>query len=185
MNGNMKNFKEYIKAIVKKVIAEEKTKYTTEQEHSELIDTMKPFLDERPQVGIFWYDYQNNRLFGVKKVDAEDCIKKIGDGTIGKLHKSYWQKEHYRAIQKNETNSIFYNEKNYTLIPRGRLFVKPNGDIFAAVGEWFNGYINGQKVINTQNVRELIADEFNLDDDFEVKIDHHWDIGRGWSEERV
>lgn len=71
------------------------------------------------------------------------------------------------------------------MIPRGRLFVKPNGDIFAAVGEWFNGYINGQKVINTQNVRELIADEFNLDDDFEVKIDHHWDIGRGWSEERV
>ena len=39
MNSKMKSFKEYIKAIVKKTIAEEKTKYTTEQEHSELIDT--------------------------------------------------------------------------------------------------------------------------------------------------
>lgn len=77
MNGNMKNFKEYIKAIVKKVIAEEKTKYTTEQEHSELIDTMKPFLDERPQVGIFWYDYQNNRLFGVKKLMQKIVLKRL------------------------------------------------------------------------------------------------------------
>lgn len=181
----MKKLKEYIKRIIDKTIKEEVYKHTTVQEHDALINTMKPFLNEKPQVGIFWYDYMNNRLFGVKKDDAENYIRKYGDGTISKLHKSYWQKENKRAIQKNEVNSIFYNETNYTLIPRGRLFVKPNGEVYVTVGEWFKGYINGKKIINTQMVRELIADEFNIEDDFEVKIDHHWDIGSGWSEERV
>ena len=52
------------------------------------------------------------------------------------------------------------------------------------MGTWINGEINGKQVVNQQAVREAIADEFNLPDDFEIVIDEHWNIGRGWSEDK-
>ncbi len=150
--------------------------------HTEMINVMRNFFDDgKPQVGIFWLDYVHNTLFGVQKDDADKYIDERSVGTLQKLHQTYWQKQHHRAIAKNETNSIFYNENNYTLIPRGSVFVKPDGSLYVAVGTWINGEINGQKVINQQTVREIIADEFNLPDDFEFIIDKHWNIGHGWS----
>ena len=93
-------------------------RHTTHREHNQLIHTMMEFFDdEKPQVGIFWYDYQHNTLFGVMKDDAERYIKDEGAGTLTKLHKSYWSKHHFRAVSKNDTSSIFYVEINYTLIP--------------------------------------------------------------------
>ena len=109
-------------------------------------------------------------MFGTNKI-----------GTIHKLHKNYWAKQHHRAKAKGDINSIFYIENNYTQIPRGRVFVRPDGSIYVAVGQWFKGEVNGKKVVDQVKVRELIADEFNLDDDFEVMFDEHWDIGHGWS----
>ena len=45
--------------------------HTNEQEHKELVDAMKGFLDnEEPQLGIFWYEIEDDSLFGVEKVDA-------------------------------------------------------------------------------------------------------------------
>lgn len=150
--------------------------------HDEMISVMRQFFDDgKPQVGIFWLDYVHNTLFGVQKDDAEKYIESMGVGTLHKLHRTYWQKQHHRAAAKGETNSIFYVENNYTKIPRGRVFVRPDGSIFVAVGQWINGQIDGQKVIDTERVRELIADEFNLPDDFEIVIDEHWNIGHGWS----
>lgn len=150
--------------------------------HTEMVDFMSNFFDDgKPQVGIFWLDYVHNTLFGVEKDDAEKYIEERGVGTLHKLHRTYWQKQHHRAIAKNDTTSIFYKEKNYTLIPRGRVFVRSDGSIYVAVGSWINGDINGKNVINQQKVREIIADEFNLPDDFEFMIDEHWNIGHGWS----
>lgn len=146
---------------------------------------MEFFDDGKPQVGIFWYDYKHNSLFGVMKDDAEKYIREKGYGTISKLHKTYWKKHHFRAVSQKDTSSIFYNETNYTLIPRGRIFVKDDGTLFVMVGEWINGYINNQKVINNEKLRELLIDEFNLPEDFKFKIDYHWDIGHGWSEENL
>lgn len=152
------------------------------ESHTEMINVMSNFFDDgKPQVGIFWLDYSHNTLFGVQKDDAEKYVEERGIGTLHKLHKTYWQKQHHRAVAKNDTNSIFYIETNYTLIPRGRVFVRPDGSVYVAVGHWINGEINGQKVINQQKVREAIADEFNLPDNFEFVIDEHWDIGHGWS----
>ena len=154
---------------------------TTEQ-HQTMMDAMTPFLDNGQQkVGIFWYDIGNQVLFGVEKDDAEKYVKEKGDGTFNKLHKTYWQKQHHRAVAKGLTSSIFYIESNYTLIPRGRVFVRPNGTCYVATGKWINGVINGQNVLDPQKVKELIADEFNLPDDFEIVYDPHWDIGHGWS----
>ena len=94
--------------------------HTDSQEHRSLIDSMAPFLDNgKPKLGIFWYDVANQSLFGVEKMDAEQATFVNGRATIGKLHKTYWQKQHHRAEAKGDTRSIFYQEHNYTLIPRG------------------------------------------------------------------
>lgn len=156
--------------------------YSDAESHQEMIDVMSQFFDDgKPQVGIFWLDHVRNTLFGVQKDDAEKYIEERGVGTLHKLHRTYWQKQHHRAVAKGDTNSIFYVENNYTSIPRGRVFVRPDGSVFVAVGQWIKGEIHGKRVVNTQVVREIIADEFNLPDDFEFVIDEHWDIGHGWS----
>lgn len=158
--------------------------HSSSQEHSDAINLMKGFMDnEAPKVGIFWYNYADNTLFGVEKGDAELYTDQGNIITYPKLHKTYWQKQHHRAVAKNEINSIFYKEHNYTLIPRGRIFLE--GDIFYVnVGSWINGEVNGQNCIDKDKLRELIIDEFNLPDDFIFRVDYHWDIGHGWSEER-
>lgn len=153
------------------------------QEHNDAINLMKGFMDNgKPKVGIFWYNYNDNILFGVEKGDAELYTNQGNQITYPKLHKTYWQKQHFRAVKKGDTGSIFYKEHNYTLIPRGRIFLED--DIFYVnVGSWINGQINGQNCIDKYKLRELIIDEFNLPDNFVFRIDYHWDIGHGWSEE--
>ncbi len=104
---------------------------TNSEEHKSLIDSMSPFLDNgKPKLGIFWYDVANQSLFGVEKIDAEQATFVNGRATIGKLHKTYWQKQHHRAEAKGDTRSIFYQEHNYTLIPQGRIFLDEKTDRF-------------------------------------------------------
>ncbi len=155
------------------------------QEHRDMLDLMRGFADTgRPQVGIFWYDYARNTLFGVQKDDADRYIDE-GIGTIHKLHKDYWMKQHYRAVAKGDMGSIFYTETNYTQIPRGRIFVRPDGSLYVTVGHWIEGEINGQQVVNADALRELLIDEFNLPEDFPFVIDEHLDIGHGWSGDKL
>ena len=164
-------------------IKDENIIQSSETEHNDAINLMKGFMDNgNPKVGIFWYNYIDNILFGVEKGDVELYNNQGSKITYPKLHKTYWQKQHHRALSKGDTNSIFYKEHNYTLIPRGRIFFE-NNTFYVNVGSWINGDINGQNCINKNNLRELIIDEFNLPDDFIFRIDHHWDIGHGWSEE--
>lgn len=155
----------------------------TEEEHKAVVSAMKEFMySNKPKVGIFWYDFVNNKLFGVEKGDAELYETQGSVITYPKLHKTYWQKQHYRAIAKNNTESIFYTEHNYTKIPRGRIFLE-NGVFYVNVGSWINGEIDGTQCINKEELRELIIDEFDLPENFLFREDRHWDIGHGWSEE--
>ncbi len=74
--------------------------HTDSQEHRSLVDSMAPFLDNgKPKLGIFWYDVANQSLFGVEKMDAEQATFVNGRATIGKLHKTYWQKQHLSGAQ--------------------------------------------------------------------------------------
>lgn len=151
--------------------------------HIELVEEMSSFFeDNKPKVGIFWYNYRDNILFGVMKDDAEKYEKDNGWGTLPKLHKTYWQKQHHRAVAKGRTDSVFYQEHNYTQIPRGRVFVS-KGKFFVAVGDWINGYIDNVRCVDKEKLHELLEDEFNLPADFEFYEDIHWNIGHGWSEE--
>lgn len=158
--------------------------HTNDVEHQSLVDSMSPFLDNgKPKLGIFWYDVANQSLFGVEKIDAEQATFVNGRATISKLHKTYWQKQHHRAEAKGNTTSIFYQEHNYTLIPRGRIFLDEATDRFyVCVGSWLHDGVSGHKV-DAEQLHELIEDEFNLPVDFEFVVDYHWDLGHGWSEE--
>ncbi|MBQ5854185.1 MAG: hypothetical protein IIW50_00040 [Alistipes sp.] len=157
---------------------------SSSQEHSNVIDLMRGFMDnENPKVGIFWYNFVDNTLFGVEKGDAELYNDQGSIIAYPKLHKTYWQKQHHRAVAKNDINSIFYKEHNYTLIPRGRIFLE-GGIFYVNVGSWINGEVNGQNCIDKDKLRDLIVDEFNLPNDFIFRVDHHWDIGHDWSEEK-
>ena len=156
----------------------------TAEEHVEAVALMRGFMDSgKPKVGIFWYDYTNNLLFGVEKGDVELYLTQGDMVTYPKLHKTYWQKQHHRAVAKNDTESIFFREHNYTQIPRGRIFYE-KGTFFVNVGSWINGMIDGVQCIDSNKLRELIIDEFDLPEDFIFRQDVHWDIGHGWSEER-
>ncbi|MBQ9471240.1 MAG: hypothetical protein IJU72_09870 [Bacteroidales bacterium] len=116
-------------------------------------------------------------FFGVEKEDADRAFFINGRATIGKLHKSYWQKQHHRAVAKGDERSIFYQERNYTMIPRGCVFLDEVSERFyVCVGSWLHD-------VNEEQFRVLLEDEFNLPIDFDLVVDEHWDLGHGWSEE--
>ena len=158
--------------------------HTSASEHRELVEVMRGFMDNgKPKVGIFWYDIADGSLFGVEKTDAERAVFVNGKATINKLYKTYWQKQHHRAEAKGDTRSIFYQEHNYTLIPRGRVFLDEKTDRFyVCVGSWLHDGVTGHEV-DAEKLHELLEDEFNLPVDFEFVVDYHWDLGHGWSEE--
>lgn len=151
-------------------------KHASQQSHDNAIKEMAKFFEsDKPQLGIFWFNPEKNFLFGVSKMDADECIAE-GHHTYPKLHKTFWQKQHFRARAKNDTSSLYYDEHNYTMIPRGRIFLI-NNTFIVKVGDWFNN-------IDQDRFAELIQDEFNLPDDFIFEFDHHWNLGHGWSEEK-
>lgn len=157
------------------------TRKSTDKEHEDAISIMRNFMaPENPKVGIFWYDYNKEELFGVNKTEVTPEMMKQKQITHPKLHRNYWQKWHFRAVAKQDTESIFYKEHNYTLIPRGRIFLS-NGKFSVMVGDWIEKGING-KPIDAEKLHDLICDEFDLPEDFDFVIDSHWNIGRGWSE---
>ena len=129
---------------------------------------------EDPKVGIFWYDETGDELFGVTAVNAQELsFNEHGTKTIGTLHKTWWNKHLQRAKAKNQLTSIFM--KDYTQIPRGRVFQRKDGTFELFCGSWIS-----------EHIVELVKDEFNLwNVQLEVKVDAHWEIGHGWSEEYV
>lgn len=153
---------------------------SSQKEHEDAVSLMENFLaPEQPKLGIFWYDYINERLFGVEKREITDDDM-TGIHTLEKLHKTYWQKWHHRAVARQDVNSIYYRQHNYTLIPRGRIFVV-DGEISVRVGEWITEGIDGHRV-DLDKFHDLICDEFDLPEDVRFVIDGHWNLGHGWSE---
>lgn len=159
--------------------------HTDSTEHQDICSAMTPFFDDgKPQVGIFWYNPAQKTLFGIEKMDADMATFVNGKATIGKLNKTYWQKQHHRAEAKGDTKSIFFVEHNYTMIPRGRIFQDESSGRFQVfVGHWLTDGIDGVS-IDQEDFRELIIDEFNLPEEAtDFVVDIHWDLGHGWSEE--
>jgi len=154
----------------------EKTHYMemSEQERKAVMKTMTDNFDrqDEPKVGIFWYDENADDLFGVSKIEASELQFNVnGLKTIKTLHKAWWQKQKNKAISKGEDIGIFKND--YTQIPRGRIFQKKDGVFQLMCGSWIN-----------EHIVDMVKEEFDLQNAaFETKVDEHWEIGHGWSED--
>jgi hypothetical protein len=146
----------------------------SETERSRVMASMSDNFEiqEDPRVGIFWYDAQEDELFGVTSTIASELpFNANGKKTVGTLHKTWWKKHQERAKAKGQLTSKFM--KDYTQTPRGRIFQIEDGHFELMCGSWINAHITS-----------LVKDEFNLHTGpLEVIVDEHWEIGHGWSEE--
>jgi hypothetical protein len=145
------------------------------KERQEMMQLMADNFEfqEEPKLGIFWYDEANDTLLGVVKIEAIDVpfSSELAERkTIRSLHKSWWQKQKMRYRAGRENNKIF--EKEYTKIPRGRIFQRKTDNVFEIMcGSWIN-----------EHILELVIEEFDLQKQaVETVIDEHWELGHGWS----
>ena len=149
-----------------------KIKVATQEEHDAAIALMRTFMDsDKPKVGIFWYDFVNKSLFGVSKIEAESLSAEGDIIKYSQTHEIYWGEQHRRAIAKDNTKSIYYNNDNFRKIPRGRVCLE-NGTYYVYVGCW----INDSDLIDTDKLRELVIDEFNLPEETTFRYDAQMDM---------
>lgn len=144
-------------------------------DYQDLITTMQDNLDKQhePKVGIFWYNPETNKLFDISKINAGDILfNSKGRKTISTLHRTVWKENEEKSIENGEMDSIYF--RDYTQMPRGRVFQYENGRFEIVVGSWIDKY---------PNLHKTILKEFDLTHDItDIVIGEHWEIGRGWSE---
>ena len=131
-------------------------------------------VQDDPMVGCFWYDPKANELYGVSATLAQDVpfyssAQFNAEVKTGRqLHEKIWQKEFYRG------KDVRFRG-DYTKKPRGRVFEFKDVGFVVFTGEWINQF---------PEAKQLILDEFQLPQDkTEFRVDSHWDIGHGWSDE--
>ena len=144
---------------------------STPEEHKAYIDTIKQNVGYKPEaeVGIFWFNAEENDLFGVAKTPISKA-KSTTDGIkVGRIpHKDKWIKLRKSAIIRGKSDGIFFQE--YTTVPRGIVCLLEDGTFQINVGNWI-------KSVDKNLLIALIANEFNLENE-KVKLqeDDHWDI---------
>lgn len=83
----------------------------TDEEHKAQMADMKAFDEQMPCIGIFWYDLDENSLFGVRKKEItpkmveEAAEKGLPFVNYPHLHRQVWMKEYFRAQAKHEDTS--------------------------------------------------------------------------------
>ena len=156
------------------IMAEEDWAPTNNDELNSLKELMQDNVSKQDdiQVGIFWYDPEEDELFGVVTADVEDVpfyksnLFNTEVKTCRPLHYKVWERNSFKGKDKRF-------QGDYTLVPRGRVFyVKDKGPV-VIVGDWINKY---------PSAKEQILLEFNLPQSTEFKKDIHWNIGHGWSD---
>lgn len=136
----------------------------TEEEHREAIKCMRQFFDnEKPKVGLFWYDPDCRSLYGVEKADADSLLDGSGTARHPGDFRDYWTEMHGRAVANGDTRSRFFDESSYGSLPKGRVAVE-------------SGRYRVYTDFLTENLREEdrerfleeVEDEFNLPEGYEV-----------------
>lgn len=144
--------------------------------HAEMIDYMEQNLNrqEEPKVGIFWYDPKDDELIFVHTEDASVlAFDDRGQKTTRKMHVTTWQ--HLKNKEQSKGRKWKYTS-DWTMTPRGRVWEIRGRGFVVTVGTWINDY---------PGAKNLILDEYNLPSNAEFLIDEHWDIGSGWSGDRI
>ena len=128
----------------------------SDKEHNVQMEDMKSFDEQMPCVGIFWYDPEDNTLFGVRKKEltpqmVEEAAEK-GKPFINypQLHRQVWAKEYFRAQAKHMDTKF---KGDYTQVPRGRVAWTIDKFI-VLVGKWAEPI--------QEKLTELLEKEFSL-----------------------
>lgn len=158
----------------RRVVCQDDWNYTEDNDMSSFKELMSENMShqEDGEVGIFWYDTEQDDLFGVRSASVEDVpfyksnLFNTQVKTCRPLHYKIWEKEYHRGRDKRFRG-------DYTLVPRGRIFYVKDRGFVVVVGDWIDDY---------PTAKELIIDEFNLPADAEFQKDIHWNIGHGWSD---
>lgn len=115
------------------------------------IEAMRSFMDiqDKPQVGIFWYHRDEKALFGVTKLYALELpFDHTAIRTCRRTHRALWENE------QRKKKALF--QGNYAQTPRGRIVEIKDVGFRLIVGHWINEPW-ADKVV------ELVKFEFNLD----------------------
>ena len=131
-----------------------KAQKISEADNEILMETMRENgrFQDNPQVGMFWYSPQRNRLVGVHSAYASELsFNAKGRKTMQVLQHKVWPDVREDAIA-NGSNDKIWSEEDYTQIPRGRIFqIKvPNSDVEyfeILVGSWINEYPQAANLI--------------------------------------
>lgn len=128
---------------------------TTEEEHRQTIETMERFLDiqDKPKIGVFFYDATLNVLYGVVAVLLESLAKNQDElMTVRTTHREIWDKKVRKQQDKLDGEGPFKGEYEKAL--RGYVAFNPSENIFELhIGKWFEKY--------TEALNEII-EEFDL-----------------------
>ena len=162
---------------MKRMIISSDWEYNSDDDVNALKELMSDNVDKQDdsEVGIFWYDADEEELFSVRSADVNDvpfyfsslfgCEVK----TCRPLHYKVWQKEHFRGKDKRFNG-------DYTRVPRGRVFYAKDKGFIVIVSDWIDDY---------PQAKSEILYEFNLPPDTEFKKDPHWNLGHGWSDKFI
>lgn len=148
--------------------------YNSTPEVNALKELMRANIEHQddPEVGIFWYDTENDDLFGVKSSSVDELkyyhstLFNADVKTCKALHYKVWEREYFRGKDKRF-------QGDYTQVPRGRIFYIKDKGFVVITGSWINDY---------PEAKSTILYEFKLPEDTEFQIDSHWDLGHGWSD---
>jgi hypothetical protein len=137
----------------------------SKQEEQEMVDYMASNLNKNPaQVGTFFYDVKNNKLFLVDAMSTK-YAPTFGSGkgkrTTDKLNKDIWADE--------------WMVGDFTMTPRGRVFYDNATNTYEImVGHWVDQY---------PDLLNLVKNRFHLNNEkCELKYGEHWEIGKGFDE---
>ena len=128
----------------------------SDKEHNVQMEDMKSFDEQMPCVGIFWYDPEDNTLFGVRKKELtpqmveEAAEKGMPFINYPQLHRQVWAKEYFRAQAKHLATKF---KGDYTQVPRGRVAWTIDKFI-VLVGKWAEPI--------QEKLTELLEKEFSL-----------------------
>lgn len=122
------------------------------------MEDMKSFDEQMPCVGIFWYDPEDNTLFGVRKKELTPLMVEAS-----------------RAkgvdVIDYPISSLLHQPSNIKQRECGRV-ARTIDKFIVLVGKWAEPI--------QDKLSELLEQEFSLPY-FEFVYDEHWDLGHGWS----
>ena len=122
------------------------------------MEDMKSFDEQMPCVGIFWYDPQDNTLFGVRKKElTPQMVEESRAKGVDVIDYPISSLLHQPSdIKQRECGRVAWNVNKFIVL----------------VGKWAEPI--------QEELTELLEQEFSLPY-FEFVYDHHWDLGHGWS----